>query len=172
MSRATDGERLAHKVLVVGIGNPVRGDDAIGAAVAKALAGRLPDNVAIRTRAGDMLALIDDWDGFDALICIDAAVPMGTPGRIHRIDPKDEPLPRDPVYASSHAFGVAEAIGLGQALNSAPRNIVVFAIEGASFERGAPMTPEVAAAIDEVADRVVAEVAQLMPREEAALVDA
>ncbi len=119
-----------------------------------------------------MLALIEDWAGFDALILIDAAVPMGMPGRIHRIDPKDEKLPRDPVYASSHAFGVAEAIGLGQALNQAPRKIVVYAIEGGSFERGAPMTPEVAAAIDEVADRVIAEVARLMPREEAALVDA
>ena len=65
--------RPLRRVLVVGIGNPDRGDDAVGPAVVQVLAERLPDDVLMRTRSGNMLALIDDWAGFDAVVCIDAA---------------------------------------------------------------------------------------------------
>ena len=58
-------------------------------------------------------------------------------------------------------LGLAEAIGLSRVLRKAPRDIIVFAVEGACFAAGAPMSPEVAAAAAEVAGRVVAEVERL-----------
>ena len=58
----------------------------------------------IITRYGDILSLIDDWAGFDAAVCIDAAAPMGAPGRIHRIDPAYGELPLDLSLTSSHAI--------------------------------------------------------------------
>jgi hydrogenase maturation protease len=72
------------KILVVGAGNPDRGDDGIGPVVARQLARRLPADVTVLTRSGDMLALVDDWAMFDAVFCIDAAAPIGVPGRVHR----------------------------------------------------------------------------------------
>jgi hydrogenase maturation protease len=48
------------KVLVVGLGNPDRGDDGVGAIVTQCLVGRLPADVAILARSGDMLSLIGD----------------------------------------------------------------------------------------------------------------
>lgn len=48
-------------VLLVGIGNPDRGDDGVGPLVARQLLGRVPPNVAIIERTGDALALIEDW---------------------------------------------------------------------------------------------------------------
>ena len=53
-------------LLVIGIGNPDCGDDAIGPLVARLLVGHVPPEVAIVERAGDMLGLIDDWSGRDA----------------------------------------------------------------------------------------------------------
>ena len=93
---------VPRKVLVACLGNPDRGDDGLGAAVARALAGRLPDGVGLAVRSGDMLGLIDDWAGFDAVVCVDAAAPMdaslGTPGRIHRVDlARDDLQPSAPV---------------------------------------------------------------------------
>ena len=149
----------AHRIMVIGIGNPDRGDDGIGPVVAAKLAGRLPPGVALAARSGDMLALIEDWADADALICIDAAAPAGMPGRIHRLDPTVAELPREPVVASSHAFGLAEAIALARALHRAPARIVVYAVEGCQFDGGTPLSPPVAAAADAVADRIVAEVA-------------
>ena len=46
-------------------------------------------------------------------------------------------------------------------LQQVPQDIIVYAIEGASFTTGAPMTPKVADAAVKVAGRVVAEVARL-----------
>ncbi len=158
---ANVGRAPPRKVMVIGLGNPDRADDGVGPAIAESLAGRLPADVALRIRAGDMLSLIQDWAGFDALVCVDAAAPMGQPGRIHRIDLATGELPRDTSAMSSHAFGLAEAIGLARALDLAPSDIVVYAIEGGSFDGGAPLTPDVAAVIGEVGDLVVAETARL-----------
>ena len=149
------------RILVLGLGNPDRGDDAVGPLVARRLAGRLPPDVRVATRSGDMLALIEDWSDCDALVCIDAAAPAGAPGRLHRLDLAADDLPRDPGPASSHGFGLAEAVALARALGRAPARIVVHAVEGACFDGGAPPTPCVAAAAEAVVERVVAEVARL-----------
>lgn len=158
----TMGQALApRRVLVVGLGNPDRGDDGIGVIVAHRLAGRLPSDVALAVRSGDMMSLIEDWAGFDALVCVDAAAPIGTPGRIHRIDLATSDLPQGISTTSSHGFGITEAIGLARSLHLAPRDIVVYAVEGRCFDGGAPMTPEVVAAAGEAADCIAAEVSRL-----------
>jgi hydrogenase maturation protease len=161
MSAAAAPAGAPRKVLVVGIGNPDRGDDGIGAAVAERLAGRLPDDVTLLARRSDMLALIHDWEGFDALVCIDAAAPMGAPGRVHRFDLAHDELPRELAFASSHALGLAEAIELARTLSLAPAEIVVYAVEGVSFDGGAPLSAVVAEAAPDVAGRVIEEVARL-----------
>jgi hydrogenase maturation protease len=161
MSGVAKSNATLPKVLVVAIGNPDRADDGVGALVATRLAGRLPSDVALVARSGDILSLIEDWAGVDAVICIDAVARMEMPGRIHRIDAGAGKLPHGVSFASSHAFGLAEAIALADALRSLPGTVIVYAIEGASFDGGAAMTAEVAAAAGEVADRVVAEVGRL-----------
>jgi hydrogenase maturation protease len=109
-----------------------------------------------------MMSLIADWAGFDALICIDAAAAPGAePGRVHRFDLSEGDLPQEMSFTSSHAFGLPEAIALARTLDLAPRTIIIYAIEGRSFEAGAAPSPEVEAAAAEVADRVAAE-ARLM----------
>ncbi len=154
-------DRAPRKVLVIGLGNPDRGDDGLGARVAEMLRGRLPASVAIIARRGDMLSLIDDWKGYDALVCIDASAPMGVPGRVRRIDLAATDLPPDLARASSHAFGVADTIALARSLQLAPREIVLYAVEGSSFDALSPLSPEVANAVDDVADRVIAEMERL-----------
>ena len=148
-------------VMVLGLGNPDRGDDGIGAAVVQRLAGWLPQDVASVVAAGDVVSLIGDWEGRDALICVDAAGPLGAPGRVHRIDLCVEDLPRDVARASSHDLGLAEAIALARALDLAPPHIIVFAVEGACFTTGTGLTPDVAACRDRVAGEVLAEIRRL-----------
>ena len=145
-------------MLVVGIGNPDCGDDAIGPLVTRSLVGRVPREVTIVERAGDMIGLLEDWTGRDAVVLIDAAASITTPGSIHRIDLLREPLPSGLALASTHAFGVADAVALGHALGQLPNRLIVYAVEGCRFEPGATQSPEVVAALDEVAARVVSEV--------------
>jgi hydrogenase maturation protease len=150
------------KILVAAIGNPDRGDDGVGPLVAQRLSGRLPAGSKLVVRAGDLMSLIEDWAGVEAVICVDAAAQRGAPGRVHRIDLAKEALPPDLSFTSSHAFGLAEAIELARVLDLAPRRIVVYAIEGACFDTGAPFTPEVLSAAAEVADCIAGEVFRIL----------
>jgi len=159
---ATSGQvESPGKVLVIALGNEDRGDDAVGAVIAEELCGRLPADVRVIARRADVLCLIDDWAGIDALVCVDAAAPLGSPGRIHRINLHAGALPIEISLTSSHAFGLAETIELARALRLAPREIIIYAVEGGSFECGAALTPAVATAARVTADRIVAEVARL-----------
>lgn len=151
----------AERVLIVGVGNPDRGDDGIGPLVVRQLLGRVSRDVLIVERSGDALALIDDWEGRDAVILVDAAAPGGTPGNIHRIDMLRDPLPPEFSKSSTHGFGVAEAVGLADALDLLPPRLIAYAIEGANFDPGAPISPQVAAVTSEVASRVAAELRRM-----------
>lgn len=155
------GTIAPRRVVVIALGNPDRGDDGIGALVKKALVGRLPADVALFARSGDMLSLIEDWADFDALVCVDAAAPTGAPGRIQRIDLMTDELPAEVSITSSHAFGLADAIRLARTLGRVPQDIIVYAVEGFCFDTGAPITPEVADTVAEVVRRIVAEVERL-----------
>jgi hydrogenase maturation protease len=153
----------AGKLLVVAVGNPDRGDDAVGALVAARLTGQVPPGIEVVHRAGNLLDLIEIWSGCDTLVCVDAAAPMGRPGRIHRIDASAGALPQGPPSTSTHGFGLAEAIDLARALHALPPRVIVYAVEGARFDPGAGMTPAVAAAVGTVVDRILAEVPRLRP---------
>ncbi|MGO9483341.1 MAG: hydrogenase maturation protease [Rhodomicrobium sp.] len=157
----------ARKVLVACIGNPDRADDGIGALVAETLKKLLPAHASLILRRSDMLSLIDDFAGCSALVCVDGAAPAGSPGRIHRIDLASAELPRELLAASTHGFGLADAIELARALDCAPPTIVIYAIEGSCFDAGAPMTQAVQAAAEEAASLAAAEVARLSASEAA-----
>ena len=148
------------RTLVIGVGNPDCGDDAIGPLVTSLLRARLPRDVTILDRPGDMLALIDDWADHDTVVLIDAAAPIDSPGAVHRIDLRQQALPASLRLASTHAFGIVDAVRLAEALGRLPARLIAYAVEGAAFEPGASLSPAVAAAADVVVSRIAAELAQ------------
>ena len=138
--------------LVIGVGNPNRGDDGVGRAVARILRPHMP----VIEHDGEATALVDMLRSARRTWLIDAAQSDSPPGTIHRIDcTKDIPLLRSTV--SSHGFGLAEAIGLARALGTMPPHCMIYAIEGTCFTLGTPMSPPVTGAAREVARRILAE---------------
>jgi len=144
-------------VLIVGIGNPDCGDDGIGALVLRDLRGQVPAGTTLAARTGDVLDLIEDWVGYQAVILVDAATGNAEPGHIHRIDLLNDTLPASLARASTHAFGVGEAIGLARPLGFLPNRVIIYAIEGANFDPGAAMSPKVIEAARILVGRVIAE---------------
>jgi hydrogenase maturation protease len=143
--------------LVVGIGNPDRGDDAVGRLVARALRARVPADVRVVELDGEATVLLAELQSARCAWLIDAASSGAPPGTIHRIDctAADMTLPSGGV--SSHGFGVTEAIALARALAVLPLQCIVYAVEAAEFTAGAALSSEVARAVDEVAARIAAE---------------
>jgi hydrogenase maturation protease len=149
---------------VVCVGNRLRGDDAVGLEVARHLRGTLPEGVAVTEREGEPTALIDTWEGADALWVVDAVSSGSDAGTVHRIDAGERPLPPDPFRASTHHMSLAETVELARALGRLPARTVVYGIEGGSFGIGEELTPAVAAAAAAVADAVREEVAECTRR--------
>jgi hydrogenase maturation protease len=77
---------------------------------------------------------------------------------VHRIDLLEDALPPGLSLSSTHALGVAEAVGLARALGCLPGRLIAYAVEGENFAPGAGVSPAVAAAVEEVATRVSDEI--------------
>jgi hydrogenase maturation protease len=146
------------------IGNRWRSDDAAGLAVAARLQGTLPHGATLVEHEGEPTALIDAWEGADALWLVDAVASGAEAGTVHRLDASKRELPAELFRASTHHVGVAEAVELARALGRLPRQTILFGIEGSSFDVGGELTAAVALAVDRVADAVREEVGECTRR--------
>jgi hydrogenase maturation protease len=108
---------------------------------------------------GEAASLLAMLEGADRAWLIDAARSGAPAGTIHRIDCCSGRVPSR-ADVSSHGFGVAQAIELGRALGTLPRQCLLYAIEAADFTDGAPLSPGVERAVHEVAERIRAELIQ------------
>lgn len=145
-------------MLILGTGNPLRGDDAAGLHAARRLRGRLPASVAVVEREGDLAAALDIWKDHDAVVVIDAMRSGGRPGTIVRLRAHETPLPAGFARSSTHAVGLAEVVELGRVMQTLPASVIVYGIEGKSFALGEGLSPEVEPAVGEVVERVLREV--------------
>jgi hydrogenase maturation protease len=148
---------MAPRVLVLGVGNPDRGDDAAGLEVARRLRDTVPGDVQVREMGLDGMAMLDAWEGPSTVVIVDAMSSGAMPGTVERFDATDDPMPSRRFGTSTHAFSVAEAVELGRALGRLPEKVVVIGIEGKCFDPGARLSPEVERGLDQVVDRVLRE---------------
>jgi len=140
----------SRQILVIGLGNDYRGDDAVGRVVTRRLKAIGADNVRVVEESGEGAALIQAWKGADFVIVIDAVHSGGAPGSIHRFDAESQPIPSSFFHYSTHAFSIAEAVELARALNQLPAKLVVYGIEGKTFDAGAGLSLEVEGAAAEL----------------------
>ena len=150
-------------VLVIGVGNRLRGDDGASWGVVRRLR---EHGTQIRIEVNEQLCepndLIEAWQGRDAVVLVDTMRSGEPPGTIRRFDVTSEPLPaRLRGSVSTHGFGLHEAIELGRALHRLPRRVIVFAVEGRHFEAGATPSGEVEAAVAPLARAVLREAREL-----------
>lgn len=134
-------------MLVVGVGNDLRGDDGIGPAVARRVR-EARSGARVEVLLGDAADLVELMRGEEQVVIVDAVATAGEVGRIHRVDASGGwEGPRQP-EGSTHALGVAEALELARALRCLPPHVTVFGIEGTRFGIGQDLSPEVRAVED------------------------
>jgi hydrogenase maturation protease len=132
-------------ILLLGVGNEYRRDDAIGLLVARALQAKQWPGVIIEEDDGDGAALLERWSAADTVILVDAMCAGTAPGALHTIDACRQPIPASFLPASTHAFGVAQAIELARILDCLPPHLLFYGIEGKDFGVGQGLSPELAA---------------------------
>ena len=148
---------LQETVLIMGVGNALRSDDAVGVQVARRLKAAGLKHARILVQTGEGAALLEAWKGADHVIVVDAVQSGAPPGTIHRLEAHDQPIPSRFFHYSTHAFSLAEAIELGRVLNQLPARLLIYGVEGKNFDSGDQVSQEVAIAADQVVKQVLEE---------------
>lgn len=136
--------------LIVCIGNDLVADDAVGHALYHLLtAAELDNDVRLCLLGVGGLAVIDELDGEDLLIVVDAVQLGAVPGAVHVLGwdqiPASEMRP-----VSGHGIGVREALQVCKRLypEKAPTEIYLVGVEGVCFNKvGAGLSPAVKKAL-------------------------
>ena len=147
-------------VCVVGVGNALRGDDAVGLEVARLLDGTLPAGVRLVECEGEPVSLLCRVGGLRHRDRRRRDGVRPRAGTVRRLAAHDGPLPPELQRASTHLLGVAEAVELARALGRLPERTIVYGIEGGSFDTGAPLSEPVQAAAAEVAASIRRELSE------------
>lgn len=144
-------------VVVIGVGNTFRRDDAAGLEVARIISDAPLDGVTAHIHEGTPDELIELWEGADLAIVVDAVRGTGVPGNTHRIEVGTERIPERARRDSSHALGIGDVVELARALRRLPKRLVLIGIEAEEVDAGVGLTPAVAVAVDALARDLLAE---------------
>jgi hydrogenase maturation protease len=143
-------------VLLLGLGNDILTDDAVGLQVAHELQRELAGHPAIDVRETmEMgLALLDFITGYSVVVIVDSIqTGKAAPGSLHELDAGalQQLTGRTP-----HFVGVSETLALGRHLGLAmPEQVKIFAIEVEDpFTLGTALTPALQAALPGIVDRI------------------
>lgn len=147
-------------IIVVGVGQTLRGDDAVGVLAVQAWQESFPKTInhpEVRAETTELpgLSLLESLAGADDGIIVDA-VNSGRPaGEIHILD--EEVLSAFKGGAGfAHGWGVAETIQLGRNLRreDLPPRIWIIGVEANQFEVGEPLSPELSKNLPAVASTI------------------
>ena len=118
----------------------------------------------VREFDGEAIGLLDMWEGFPAVVIVDAIRSGARSGTLHRFDASTRPVPATFQHSSSHTIGVAEAIELARQLGRLPPRVLLFGVEGTAFDASATLSPEVANALPALRAEVASAASALIPR--------
>lgn len=151
------GEKLnlhgGREVVVIGCGNPLRGDDAFGPSLIQRLWNQgVPDGVHLVDGGTGGMDVAFKMRDARHVIVVDAAAPGAAPGTVFRVPGEElEQLP--PVDGMhSHQFRWDHALAFGRWLLAEhyPEQVTVYLVEAGELTHGAELSEPVAARMDEV----------------------
>ncbi len=143
------------RTLVLGIGNPILGDDGIGFHIAQELAKEINDeNIDVKDTSVNGLNLLELIVGYDKLIVIDAIMTEDEKvGEIYRLKPRNS---SETAWStiSLHHLNLATTIQIGKKLfpKEMPGEVIIFAI---GAQEVTEVTGEITARVKEAIPRVI-----------------
>ncbi len=129
---------MNRKVVVIGVGNLLMGDDGIGILAAWALMKeKLPENVSVFDGATRAFDVLEYMDGSDKAVIVDAYRNNGEPGSIYkfRFDPKNK-VQDEAFNLSMHDINFLDALRVGREIYALPSEVVIIGVEPQTLECG------------------------------------
>jgi hydrogenase maturation protease len=153
---------------VIGIGQSMRGDDAVGLEAVRQWQEKYPETANLPELQVVMselpgLALLNLLDGSDAAILVDAVKSSSIPGTLHRLSIEQlSSFTSD--SRSAHGWGVAETIQLDRMLNPSRRNMAIrlIGVEAEQLQIGSGLSETVDKVLPSVCKAIQEEVQMLL----------
>lgn len=143
------------RIRIIGLGNGMRGDDAVGLLVAHRLRQEIGDRVDVVEAEMAGVDLVELMKGANVVFLIDAARSGQAPGTIHRLDGSAGSISAPIFPRSSHAIGTADALELARGMGVLPATVIVYGVEVENTEVGRPLSSAVAKVLEQVVGRIV-----------------
>ncbi len=152
------GEFVAGKIIVIGVGNLLLGDEGVGVHAVRELKKRvLPPGVEVLDAGVVGIGLLDLFQGAEKVLLIDAAEMNRAPGTVVRFTPDDiQPHAEGPKF-STHDVGLPEVLHLAKALSQSPPQVVIIGVQPKEISWGTDLTPEIRAALPKAVEAVLKE---------------
>ena len=147
--------------LVIGLGNPLMGDEGVGCLLAERLASdpRLPEDIEVFDGGSDLLACADRMSGRTRVTLLDALLDPSEPGAVRVFEGDFSAL--ETGQPGAHALSAVAALQLLQVAYPELRDVrfklITVAIDSASF--GADPSPQLAAKLPQLLAHVLRELA-------------
>lgn len=154
---------MTERVLVVGVGNDLLGDDGFGIVALRRLAARgVPAGVELLETGIAGVALAQELvAGYDAVIVLDAADSCSPPGTLKLLT-VDVPDParlgadeRRALMSDMHRAVPSLALVLARALNALPPRVFILGCQPGSTDLGMGLSQPVALAVEAAVERVL-----------------
>jgi hydrogenase maturation protease len=145
--------------LVVGLGNPILGDDGVGWRVAEAVKARLDDpDIEVLCLSLGGLALMEHLAGYRRVIIIDAMTTGAELGSLHNLSAQEMDELSVQHTASVHDLSLSAALAFGRKLGlDLPEDIRLIGVEAKpEFDFGEVFSEPVAQAVPMVIEAVIA----------------
>lgn len=147
-------------IKVLGIGNILVGDDGFGPRVLEELQTReIPENVELIDAGVGGMAILSWIEDADKIIIIDSVQTGNEPvGTVYQFTDKEMP-PSNMFMLSLHDLNLVDTINIGRMVQKMPEEIIIYGVEVIRLkEFTKEMSPEVEAAVKEVADLIIEEI--------------
>jgi len=146
------------RTIIIGIGNPVLSDDAVGLRVAAQLREAVDGSpeVAVTELCAGGIRLVEAMAGYERAILVDAIQTQGgKPGSVYALDPADMAPTRN--IFSTHEGSLDVALELGRMIGlRVPDEIRIWGVEAADVATfGESLTTEVARAVPRVVNGLI-----------------
>jgi hydrogenase maturation protease len=153
---------MCPSVLVLGLGNPLRGDDGVGPRVIEELSRRdLPEGATALDAGTGGLDLLHVLEGWERAVIIDAADVGREPGQFARFTPGEARLVDSEDATSLHNAGLAEVLALAEAIGQPLPELVIFGVQPEKIGWGEGLSPVVEAVLPDLVNAVLEEINKL-----------
>ena len=146
----------AVRTVVIGLGNPLMGDDGVGLAALERLQDdwQLDDDVTLVDGGTWGLSLLPVIEDAERLVLVDAIAAHAAPGEIIELTRE-----RLPIYLSRklspHQVDMRDALAVAELRGHLPNDIVAIGVQPAVVELGTELSPDVAPRLDALVRTII-----------------